>query len=289
MKPNLPIVWTAIITPLKESGEIDFKSMEHLVTEQVQAQNGILFLGSTGEALNLSEREKEQILQWFKDNKPAVPTMCGVGGSDLEATLRWIDTINRYPFDCYLMVTPPYAKPGDEGQKHWFTRLMNQSSKPCILYNVPGRTACSLSRKALLELQTHTHFLGIKESSGSVEEFKKYKAVLPKHAVYCGDDLLMPEFSKLGACGLISVASNVWPKATNVYAKQCLGQIFKDHELWKEASNSLFTASNPVPVKYLLNKNGWIQSAKVKLPLSEMDFIDASSIIEANKKISHWM
>ncbi len=288
-KQNLPIVWTAIITPLDQSGNLDFTSFEKLVGEQEKAGNGILFLGSTGEAFNLSANEKQQILEWFKNNKPSVPTMCGVGGSDLEATLAWINTINEYPFDCYLMVTPPYAKPGDEGQRAWFTQLLNQSKRPCVLYNVPGRTACPLSRKALESLRNHPNFMGIKESSGSLDEFKKFKSVLPDHAVYCGDDLLMPEFSENGACGLISVASNVWPGATNAYAKQCLEKKFKDHDLWREASNSLFTASNPVPVKYLMHKNGWIASAKVKLPLSDLDFKDSARILAANQKISSWL
>jgi 4-hydroxy-tetrahydrodipicolinate synthase len=286
---NLPIVWTAIVTPLDHNGNIDFTSFRKLVAEQEKAGNGILFLGSTGEALNLSSQEKQQILDWFKSNKPSVPTMCGVGGSDLEATLTWVETINQYSFDAYLMVTPPYAKPGDEGQKAWFTELLNKAKKPCVLYNVPGRTACTLSRRALESLKNHPNFLGIKESSGSLEEFKKFKSVLPNHAVYCGDDLLMPEFSDSGACGLISVASNVWPSATNAYAKKCLEKTFKDHQLWKDASNSLFTASNPVPVKYLLHKNGWIASTKVKLPLSDADFKDSKSILDANQKISQWI
>lgn len=289
MKQNLPIVWTAIITPLDASGNVDFTSFKRLVQEQEKAGNGILYLGSTGEAFNLSTLEKQKILDWFKSNKPTVPTMCGVGGSDLEATLSWVRTINDYPFDSYLMVTPPYAKPGDEGQRAWFTQLLNQSKKPCVLYNVPGRTACSLSRKALESLRDHPNFIGIKESSGSLDEFKKFKATLPNHAVYCGDDLLMPEFSKAGACGLISVASNAWPSATNTFAKQCLDGTFKDHQLWKDASNSLFTASNPVPVKFLIHHNGWITSPNVKLPLSARDFKDSKSILDSNKKIQSWM
>lgn len=288
-KQQLPRVWTAIVTPLLETGAIDFQSLRKIVDEQVRANNGILFLGSTGEALNLSETEKQQILDWVKANKPSTPLMCGVGGSDLTSTLDWIDTINNYPFDYYLMVTPPYAKPGDEGQKAWFTELLDRAQKPCVLYNVPGRTACSLSRKALGTLREHKNFIGIKESSGSLDEFKKYKEALPNHAVYCGDDLLMPEFSKSGACGLISVASNVWPAATNAFAKQCLDGTFTDHELWKEASNSLFTASNPVPVKYQMYKNGWIKTPRVKLPLSHLDFKDTSRIESANQKIQAWL
>ena len=137
-KEKLPIVWTAIVTPLNDGGNIDFVALKKLVIEQEKAGNGILYLGSTGESFNLSNNEKIQILEWFKNNKPTVPSMCGVGGNDLESTLDWVTTVNGYPFDAYLMVTPPYAKPGDEGQRAWFTQLLNRAKKPCILYNVPG-------------------------------------------------------------------------------------------------------------------------------------------------------
>lgn len=285
---TLPIVWTALVTPFLDSGQIDFDALARLVDEQIKAANGILFLGSTGEALNLSLNEKIQIIDWVKKAKLTCPTMCGVGGSGLEETCDWIDLINQYPFDCYLMVTPPYAKPGHEGQRQWFATLMDRAEKPCLLYNVPGRTACSLSRKALEGLQKHPRFLGIKESSGSVEEFKAYLQALPNHAVYCGDDIMMPHFD--GACGLISVASNAWPSQTHAYAKQCIDKTIQpqDIALWEKAANSLFTASNPVPVKALLAHMGWINSSHVKLPLHQTDFTQNKMILDAHETITTW-
>ena len=285
----MPTVWTALVTPLLDQGEVDFESLQKLVLEQERANNGILFLGSTGEALNLASREKTKILDWIRQNKPKVPVMCGVGGSDLEGTIEWLNHINQYPFDAYLMVTPPYAKPGDDGQKQWFSHLMNKSQKPCLLYNVPGRTACSLSRTALESLSHNPMFAGIKESSGDPTEFKKYKETIPNHLAYCGDDLMMPTFGQLGAAGLVSVASNVWPGAAHTYAKQCIDGTFKDTELWKEASQSLFTASNPIPLKYILWKKEWIQSPAVKLPLSTEDFTETERIEKADQKISNWL
>ncbi|MCB1196915.1 MAG: 4-hydroxy-tetrahydrodipicolinate synthase [Deltaproteobacteria bacterium] len=289
LNKDLPIVWTALITPLLEDGRIDFEALARLVDQQVKAGNGILFLGSTGEALNLANTEKKQILDWVREHKPQAPLMCGVGGIGLDATKAWVTALNDYPFDCYLMVTPPYAKPGDHGQLQWFNQLLDVSNKPCILYNVPGRTAFSLSRQALTTLREHKNFLGIKESSGSVEEFIAYKRALPNHAVYCGDDLMMPAFSNEGACGLISVASNAWPVQVHTYAQKCLDQTFDDHTLWQNAANSLFTASNPIPIKHLLHQRGLIHSPKVKLPLSHQDMGDDAELLHWDKKIVLWV
>lgn len=284
-----PIVWTALVTPLTSSGEIDFDALAKLTDRQVNAGNGILYLGSTGESLNLTNQEKKQILDWVRDNRPDTPIMCGIGGIGLETTSAWVRALNEYPFDAYLMVTPPYAKPGDEGQRLWFQALMDVADKPCMLYNVPGRTACALSKKALAALKDHKRFWAVKESSGSVKDFQAYKEVLPNSDVYCGDDLMMPEFSKHQACGLVSVASNAWPEQVHNYAKQCMDQTFDAFELWEEACDQLFVASNPVPIKHLLHQRGLIASPKVKLPLSESDMKDPSRLMGLDRRVVLWV
>ncbi|MCB0272064.1 MAG: 4-hydroxy-tetrahydrodipicolinate synthase [Bdellovibrionales bacterium] len=288
-KNQIPIVWTAIITPFLENGAIDFTSLEHLVRMQEKFGNGILFLGSTGESLNLTNLEKKQVIDWVQNREFTVPTMCGVGGFCLDSTLSWIKAINEYKFDAYLLVTPPYAKPGAQGQLAWFTKLMDVSQKPCVLYNVPGRTACSLHRTALRELAKHKNLLGIKESSGSIDEFIAYKQTLPNHAVYCGDDIMMPHFAKEGACGLVSVASNAWPEQVQNYTQKCLNQTFDDFDLWKQACENLFTTSNPVPIKHLLHKRGLIKTSLVKAPLSHLDMGDDTDLIKYDQKIVLWV
>ena len=82
------------------------------------------------------------------------PTPAGVGGINLEETLKDLQYLETLNYDCYLMVTPLYAKPGSIGQLHWFQTLMNEASKPTMLYNIPGRTGVSLSKKAFFERET---------------------------------------------------------------------------------------------------------------------------------------
>src|SRR5690606_19262348 len=152
----------------------------------------------------------------------------------------------------FLLVTPHYAKPGPAGQYEWFKALMDHSNLPCMLYNVPGRTAVPMAMEAVTRLNTHKNFWAIKEASGSVDKFKEYLKAAGGKPVFCGDDALMPDFALAGSCGLVSVAGNAWPKETNLYIDQCLKKTFDAKELWTKASNSLFVASNPVPVKRLM-------------------------------------
>jgi 4-hydroxy-tetrahydrodipicolinate synthase len=282
-------LWTALVTPFKapknpeDSLEVDYASLRSLILEQEQAGNGLLILGSTAEALNLSLEMKKEIVTTVLTWGPKVPVMIGVGGHDLPACVDWLKWLNQlddnHQFHSLLMVTPHYAKPGAEGQYHWFKTLMDLSSKPVMLYNVPGRSGIALNLKAVERLYSHPQLWAIKEASGSVERMKEYKTAMKEKAVFCGDDGLTPEFTAQGAQGLVSVASNVWPEATHLYVKQNLSKTFDASELWKKASDSLFLASNPVPAKAILAEQKRISSNVMMPPLSHLD-LNATQLAE---------
>lgn len=290
MNYQTPHLWTALVTPLNTDLTVDYASLKKLIDEQVTAQNGLLILGSTGEALNLSTEDKKQIVEMVLEWKPEVPVMVGVGGHDFPATMEWVKWLNaKDGVEAMLMVTPLYAKPGDEGQYHWFKNLLDTSSKPVMLYNVPGRTGKELSLKAVERLRDHKNFWAIKEASGSVEKFQQYLAACGNKPVFCGDDGLMPEFAAAGSAGLVSVASNTWPAQTNKYVKQCLDRTFDAKALWEKAANALFIASNPVPAKRLLCEQKRISHDTMMPPLSEQDLTDVTPLFEADEAINKWM
>lgn len=288
MNPKNYALWTAVVTPLLENGEVDFESLATLVREQENAGNGLLILGSTGEALNLTLKNKKAILEHVIALKPSSPIMTGVGGHQLEETLDWLKYLEGLNVHAYLMVTPLYSKPGAKGQYYWFKALMDAVTRPVMLYNVPGRTAVALSTEAVSRLKDHKNYWAIKEASGSVEKFKEYLNASGGKPTYCGDDALMPEFASAGSCGLVSVASNAWPRETNLYVNQCLKKSFDAKELWTKASNSLFVASNPVPVKRLLAERGVIKTAKMIPPLSHEDMENAAPVLDAHKEVTRW-
>lgn len=283
-------LWTALVTPFDSQGNIDWVSLKKLIHEQIEARNGVLLLGSTGEALNMSLSEKKSLLEFSMPFLKDSPVMVGLGGFNESENLDWLNYLETLPVDAYLAITPIYAKPGRHGQTKWFEKILNLSSKPVMLYNVPSRSGVKLHPDTVSDLNTHKNFWSIKEASGSVEDMKVYKSRCKGQFVYCGDDGLTPEFCKAGAVGLVSVASNAWPKAVNLFTKMSAAGELKgaDQNAWSEAADSLFIASNPVPVKALLHSEGVISTPTMRAPLCEQDMPSLEPVKKASRFVNEW-
>jgi 4-hydroxy-tetrahydrodipicolinate synthase len=287
---NSYYLWTAVVTPMHTDAMIDYESLEKVLKMQEAANNGIVVLGSTGEALNLSKRECKKVLEFTMGLNLKVPVMTGLGGSNLEETIEYLNYLETLPLDAYLMVTPLYAKPGEHGQTHWFKSLMDKATKPCMLYNVPGRTAVKMNFDAVANLSTHKNFWAIKEASGSVSDFKNYGKKNPTAKMYSGDDGMIFDYSPFNLAGLVSVAGNIWPSETNLYVKKSLEKKLTsdDVALWKKACDTLFISSNPVPVKNILWATGYIKNKTMRAPLSDRDLKDNSPLLKAHEEIKNW-
>lgn len=288
MKLTNTNLWTATVTPFTENGKhVDYTSYENVLKIQADNNNGILLLGSTGESFLLKEQEKRDIVKFACSLNLQVPIIVGVPNTNLYQALEWIDFCNSQPLAAYLLTTPVYTKPGIRGQIEWFTTLFKSAEKPIMLYNVPSRTGTSLVPEVIAELETHKNFWSLKEASGSIEMLITYSKASPAISIFCGDDNLLPCVAPLGAKGLVSVASNVWPIACKKYVEYCLNNKFIGN-IWWQACKALFTASNPVPVKALLKHLNIIKSNSVRLPLSATDLPNLQALIDANQLIQQW-
>jgi len=283
-------LWTAIVTPLDLNGKIDFESFEGLLRKQERSGNGIVLLGSTGEGMALSRAEKESVLKFAQNARLAVPCISGVPGHQLEEALDWIRFAKTCGIKGFLAVTPYYAKPGIQGQINWFKSILDEAGLPVMLYNVPSRTGIRLAPQVLMGLKAHPHLWALKESSGSVDSFKEYQLANPTMSFFCGDDGLIPEFAKAGAVGLVSVASNVWPEATRKVVELSLAKKADEFTpLWKECTDALFLASNPIPTKWLHHHLGEIKTASLKAPLELADLKAYDQVKAAHLKIQSWL
>ncbi|SMO44647.1 4-hydroxy-tetrahydrodipicolinate synthase [Gracilimonas mengyeensis] len=286
-------LWTALITPMQPSGEVDFKSFEYMLRQQEEAGNGVLILGSTGEGLNLYEDEKREIVSFTKSLDLDVPMMVGIGGFQLSSQVDFIHFCNEVNPDALLLVTPLYAKPGAEGQFEWFSELMAETDLPCMLYNVPSRTGVKMHPSVPARIsEEFDNLLGVKEASGSVQEFKAFREAAPEVDFYSGDDGLTPDFSAEGGVGLVSVCANVWPKATRKYVEMCVeGDTEELLPLWKKSTAVLFKAPNPLPVKVMAHRKGWIENDTVRLPLSLGDISEEveKELLDTEAEITDWL
>lgn len=284
-------LWTAIVTPMNTDSSVDYEAFEKILKEQEAAGVALVILGSTGEALNLNKDECKKILEFGLGLNLSVPVMTGIGGFNQKETLEYVTYLNTLSgLDAYLVVTPLYAKPGEHGQTQWFKSIMDLAAKPCMLYNVPGRTGVKMNFNAIKNLADHKNFWAIKEASGSVEDFKKYGESAPKARLYSGDDGMVPDFKPHRCVGLVSVASNAWPVETKAYVVKTIeGKLSAaEAQIWKDSCDTLFIAANPVPVKNLMHVQGKIKTNVLRAPLHHLDLSDNSPVLDADKKIKLW-
>lgn len=282
-------LWTALVTPQKENGELELEDLASLIHKQDEAGNGVLILGSTGEGLALGTEDKKSVVKTASSLNVNIPLMVGVGGFNLREQIEWIEYCQEFEVDAFLLVTPLYAKPGIKGQAAWFKSLMDAADKPCMLYNIPSRSGVWLHKEALKQLEGHPNLYALKEAGGSIEMFQEYRRLIPDLPVYSGDDGLTPFFAMAGDHGLVSVASNVWPAATHLYLDYCLeGRGNELFPLWKQATDALFMAPNPIPAKVLLKKKGWIKSSTLRPPLTDREITDITPLLDADSAVSEW-
>ncbi|KAA1158200.1 4-hydroxy-tetrahydrodipicolinate synthase [Pseudoalteromonas fuliginea] len=282
-------LWTALVTPFDQHGDVDYNTLTKLVRDQEATHNGILLLGSTGEGLALTQKEQQAIVEHVCQLKPAVPLMVAVGGSNLKQQIEWVNYCNTLPIHSFLLGSPLYAKPGAIGQTHWFESLLNASAHPCMLYNVPGRSAVSIPAATIQNLQNNKNLWALKEASGSIAQFEAYRQAAPNLAIFSGDDALMPYFAQAGAKGLVSVAANAWPAQTHEFVKRSLsGQHPNLFAQWSSAINSLFAVANPIPVKVLMHLQGRLSSPQLRPPLTHLELTQTDCITTANNTILSW-
>ena len=283
------ILYTACVTPFNHDGNnIDYRSFEKILRAQEQAGNGILILGSTGESLSLSTIEREAIVKFTCDLRLKSEIIVGVPSYNLTSALEWLEICNQFPIDGYLMTTPIYTKPGIIGQTKWFEKLLEHSSYPAMVYNIPGRSGVKLHSETLRNIESHPNLLAIKDSSGTVDSIAEYKIMAPSVAVYCGDDYMMPSMAIEGAVGLVSVASNPWPQSTRRYVEAALSRKILKNKIWWQACKALFSASNPIPVKALLKEIDIIEHSTVRPPLSTEDLKSTKDLIFYHELINNW-
>lgn len=285
---NYPL-WTALVTPFDAQDQVDFDTLTTLVRQQEQAGNGILLLGSTGEGLALTLSEQQAIVEFVCNLTPNVPLMVAVGGINLQEQLAWVEFCNQHPIHAYLLGSPLYAKPGVIGQTQWFDALLNATDLPCMLYNVPGRSAVEVSPQVLKNLAHHDNLWALKEASGDISKFEQFREAAPELAIYSGDDGLIPYFAQAGAKGLVSVAANAWPEQTAEFVRRSLAGTYPNlFTTWTQAVNSLFSVANPIPVKVLMHQQGKLATPNLRPPLTHLELQCNAAIERANDTILSW-
>ena len=262
---------TALITPFMEDGTIDFQSLSAMIEHQVNGGvDYLVIMGTTSEAPTITHEEQDQIIAHVvKQVAGRVPLVLGVGGNSTAAVVQRLGELRERlltDFAAILSVTPYYNRPQQEGLYLHFSAVAEASPVPVILYNVPKRTGVNLLPETTRRIyDAHPQkIMGIKEACGSIEQFTETVNLSNgDFSVISGDDDLAYEMMKAGGDGLISVASNAWPKEM----KQIVAE--KDAMMQQRLSHLihlLFVEGNPSGIKTVLTEMGLIKNV-LRLPM----------------------
>lgn len=269
-------VITALVTPFNAKSEVDFKSLENLVKDQVKKGiKGFVVNGTTGESPTLEESEIRDIWQAVKACAGSEAVMIlGTGSNSTKKTIQNTKNAKDWQADAALVVVPYYNKPPQRGLFQHFKKVAEETGAPLILYNVPGRTSCTMNVETVVELSHVKGIIGIKDATGNMEMAELIsKQAKPGFIKLSGDDGTYVDYLSLDGQGIISVGSHVMPevflKMTEYVKKKNVNSAQKLQAEYKEAIDALYIEANPIPAKKALEILGIIQSSNMRLPLLE--------------------
>jgi len=276
--------FTALVTPFRD-GAIDVSAFEQLIETQIAAGiTGIVAIGTTGESPTLSHEEREQAIRVAvaKANKRCL-MLAGTGSNSTQHAIADTKLAEKLGVDAALLVGPYYNKPSQEGLFRHFKAIADATSLPIMLYNIPGRCGVDIMPETVARLAKECrNIVSIKEASGSVERVGELRRQLPDaFTILSGDDSLTLPFMAVGAAGVVSVASNLFPSEVCGLVRAAesgdLKLAEKLHKKLLPLFKDLFIEPNPVPVKAALGWRG-VMSSEVRLPLCEMDEANQSRL-----------
>jgi 4-hydroxy-tetrahydrodipicolinate synthase len=254
----------ALVTPFKPNGDVDYEKLGELLDYHCENKtDGIVILGTTGEASCLSFDEEAEIVKFsVKRVNKRIPLIVGSGSNETAKAVTYSKKYSELGADYVLVITPYYNKTNESGLIKHFEAVADASLCPVIMYNVPGRTGMSMSLHAIEVLSKHPNIYGIKEASGNMSYSAKVAKFISKdfHMFSGNDDIIVPMMS-IGAEGVISVLANVAPKKTHEICELCLKEEYvKANKIQLELLdliNGLFIEVNPIPVKEAMNYLGF--------------------------------
>ncbi len=282
-------LYTALITPFSH-GAVDYGKLKEIVEMQIAGGvDGILPTGTTGESPTLSVEEHldviEKVIEYANGR---CKIMAGTGANCTEEAIKLTRRAKAMGADSCLQVTPYYNKPTQEGLYRHFSKIADDCGLPSVLYNVPGRTGVAIAADTIARLASNPNIVAVKEAGGSVERVSEILN-LCDITVMSGDDSLTVPMMAVGAKGVISVASNIYPAELKKMVDFCAAGNFAEglklHRRFYSLFKHLFIESNPIPVKAAMSMKGLIEE-EYRLPLCPISEKNRAILAETLKALN---
>ncbi len=261
-------IWTALVTPLNENGQLDLTAFRRMLKNQQDAGvSGVIPCGTTGESPTLSLDEKKTLIEVALEELRGSSTkvIASTGTNSTQDTIELSKWASDQGAAGLLVVTPYYNKPSQSGLETHYRSIADAVSCPIVLYNVPSRTGITLTTETIIKLAKHPRIRAIKEASGNIPFTSEILDALSGQSlsmdVLSGDDVTYLPLASVGASGVISVASNLIPKVMIALLSAVEAGSFekatKIHRNYYPLFRDLFLESNHVPIKHALAYAGW--------------------------------
>ncbi len=290
MKARRPLTGaiTALVTPF-EGGHVSYDELRSLVDWQIkQGINGLVPVGTTGESPTLDNAEHMDVIRCvIEQTAGRVPVIAGTGSNSTKEAVNLTTEAHAAGADAMLVVAPYYNRPTQEGLFQHLCAVAETTDKPIVLYSIPGRCGIEISVGVVERLRArYPHVNHIKEAGGSVDRVDQLiQAVGDSVTVLSGDDSLTLPFMAVGAKGVISVASNLYPKAmAQLTAFALKGNYAKARALHQKlypVFKNIFVESNPSPIKAAMARKKIIGSDEVRPPLCPLSDAGAKVLFAA--------
>ena len=278
LRTRLHGLWLPLVTPFLDN-ELDEASLRRLVAHYAALPvDGLVLAATSGESLTLTSGETERLVFTVRDEAGRgrnLPLCLGLSGSNTRALLETLARTAAWPIDAYLISCPYYSRPSQRGLELHFSALADRAEHPVMLYNIPYRTGVNLGNEAMLRLAGHRNIVGLKDCSANREQSRDLLRRRPDDfAVLTGEDAQYHDALVDGADGGILASAHV---ETEIFANVWKLHEAGDHNAalarWRsveELVRLLFSEPSPAPIKHWLWRTGLIESAELRLPMTEV-------------------
>lgn len=277
----------ALVTPMSDSGKIDFAALERLLEFHVsEGTDGVVIAGTTGESPTLETDELEELVAFsVRTVAGRIPVIAGSGTNSTRGAAKLSRIVEKAGADAALVVTPYYNKPGQTGLRSHYVAVAESVDLPIILYNVPGRTAVDLLPATVAALAEVPNIVGLKEATPGVERLAQLRELCPDDfCLLSGDDATSMDFVLAGGDGVISVTANVAPRLMHGLCVASLAGESKKaasiNDRLQDLHTELFAEANPIPVKWAVARMGLMNDG-IRLPMTRLDEIHHESLAAA--------
>ncbi len=278
LRSSLHGLWLPLITPFR-NGDIDEPSLRRLVRHYADLPvDGLVLAATTGESLTLELSETKRLVFTVRDEVGGLkdlPICLGLSGSNTRGLMDTLDRTAAWPIDLYLISCPYYSRPSQRGLQLHFGALADRAAHPVMLYNIPYRTGVNLGTEAMLHLAEHPNIAGLKDCSADRNQsLDLLRRRASGFAVLTGEDAQYYEALADGADGGILASAHI---ETETFARVLKLMVAGERDAalsdWRSVADLtrlLFSEPSPAPIKYWLWRTGLIESAEVRLPMTEV-------------------